>query len=315
METTGKHLIGCSLGIFLSYFFYGLIQEKITKSKFGIENEKFSCILSLVFVQCIINGFVAYIATNIIGKGSVQNQVPKKFYALCSLTYIGAMFASNYSLQHVNYPTQVIGKSAKPIPVMILGVLWAKKIYPIRKYVFVIMITTGVILFLMKDFSSFKINTGSFFGFGEFLLLVSLALDGLTGAVQDDLRMKFNIRAYDLMLNMNLWSLLYLFPAILISQEFTSFIQFITRHPSVINLIIGFGLTSAIGQIFIFAAITNFGPLMTSIVTTTRKFFTILASVIIFQHPITFTQGIGTSLVFLGLILDQMYGKERKLKN
>jgi len=111
---------------------------------------------------------------------------------------------------------------------MILGVLWAKKSYPMRKYGFVTMITCGVMLFLMKDFS-FKINTGSFFGFGEFLLvrfkqnksllyyfqLVSLALDGLTGAVQDDLRMKFNIRAYDLMLNMNVWSLLYLFPGII----------------------------------------------------------------------------------------------------
>nr|AKN21643.1 slc35b-3 [Schmidtea mediterranea] len=314
MEGTRKHLFGCSLGIFFSYFFYGIIQEKITKSKFGRENDKFTCILTLVFIQCIINAIIAFIAMKLQNNEVVKSRVPKRLFAFCSLTYIGAMFASNYSLQHVNYPTQVLGKSAKPIPVMILGVLWAKKSYPLRKYGFVFMITLGVMLFLMKDFSSFKLSNSSVIGFGEILLLISLAFDGITGAVQDDLRTKYNVRAYDLMLNMNLWSLVYLFPAILISKEFTVFAQFIIKHPEILTWVVGFGLTSALGQIFIFASITNFGPLMTSIVTTTRKFFTILASVIIFQNPMNFIQGIGTGLVFLGLVLDQMYGKERKLK-
>ena len=42
-------------------------------------------------------------------------------YALCACSYLGAMVASNTALQHVNYPTQVLGKSCKPIPVMLLG--------------------------------------------------------------------------------------------------------------------------------------------------------------------------------------------------
>ena len=44
-------------------------------------------------------------------------------YALCACSYLGAMVASNAALQYVNYPTQVLGKSCKPIPVMILGML------------------------------------------------------------------------------------------------------------------------------------------------------------------------------------------------
>ena len=42
-------------------------------------------------------------------------------YALCACSYLGAMVASNAALQYVNYPTQVLGKSCKPIPVMLLG--------------------------------------------------------------------------------------------------------------------------------------------------------------------------------------------------
>jgi len=58
--------------------------------------------------------------------------------------------------------------------------------------------------------------------------------------------------------------------------------------------------------------VTSFGPLPCSIVTTTRKFFTILGSVIIFGNPINSRQWAGTLLVFLGLGLDSAYGKEKK---
>ena len=62
----------------------------------------------------------------------------------------------------------------------------------------------------------------------------------------------------------------------------------------------------------IFITVTSFGPLPCSIVTTTRKFFTILGSVIIFQNPMVPRQWLATLFVFLGLALDSMYGKEKK---
>lgn len=46
--------------------------------------------------------------------------------------------------------------------------------------------------------------------------------------------------------------------------------------------------------------VVYFGPLTCSIITTTRKFFTILASVILFANPISAMQWVGTVLVFLG---------------
>ncbi|RLV76346.1 hypothetical protein DV515_00017072 [Chloebia gouldiae] len=46
--------------------------------------------------------------------------------------------------------------------------------------------------------------------------------------------------------------------------------------------------------------VVYFGPLTCSIITTTRKFFTILASVVLFANPISPMQWVGTVLVFLG---------------
>lgn len=68
---------------------------------------------------------------------------------------------------------QVLGKSAKPIPVMVMGVLFAHKRYPLAKYFCVLLITIGVALFIYKDSknSSKGLDADHTFGIGEMLLV------------------------------------------------------------------------------------------------------------------------------------------------
>lgn len=68
-------------------------------------------------------------------------------------------------------------------------------------------------------------------------------------------------------------------------------------------------ITGAVGQLFIFIMVASFGPLACSVVTTTRKFFTVLCSVIFFGNPLTSRQWFGAALVFAGLFLDAAFGK------
>ncbi len=68
------------------------------------------------------------------------------------------MLASNESLQHVSYPTQVLGKSIKPVPVMFLGVLIARKRYPLLKYICVFMIVIGELGFAKMRTKTLKKN-------------------------------------------------------------------------------------------------------------------------------------------------------------
>lgn len=78
----------------------------------------------------------------------------------------------------------MVGKAAKPIPVMVLGVLIGRKVYPLRKYFFVLLIVLGVVLFMYKDQPKKATEEVMGFGIGEVLLILSLVMDGLTGAVQ-----------------------------------------------------------------------------------------------------------------------------------
>jgi len=220
------------------------------------------------------------------------------------------MLASNYALEFVNYPTQVIGKSVKPIPVMLLGVVLARKKYPVQKYIFVLLIVVGVVLFMYQP-NNIKANNEDSrgIGWGEFLLMLSLALDGVTGGVQDKLRKEYDSQTHRMMLWMNMWSILYVVIGLVLTGEGVQFIYFVYKYPKVMYQLLAFAVCSAIGQHFIFLTINLFGPLTASIITTTRKFFTILASVFIFSHPMSALQWFGTVLVFGGLTLDLLYGK------
>lgn len=307
MEKNTK-LFVCAIGIFVCYFYYGLLQEKITRGNYGEgENrEKFTCILALVFFQCVVNYIFAKIVLATVMKQGEDN-TRTLYYSSSALTYLLAMVCSNMALQWVNYPTQVVGKSGKPIPVMILGVLLGKKNYPLRKYLFVLLIVIGVVVFMFKDGKSGE--GSSVLGFGEFLLVLSLMMDGLTGAIQERMRSEYKTKSGHMMLSMNLWSTIYLGVAIIITGEGLMFVNFVQRHPSLVWQLITFSIAGALGQFFIFLTVSDFGPLPCSIITTTRKFFTVLGSVILFGNSLLPRQWFATVIVFTGLFLDSIYGK------
>lgn len=310
------HFAKCFVGIFVSYWVFGIVQEWITRHSYGPNKERYTFTYCLVFVQCLANTIVAklIIASHSAEKKKKTADTTKVWmFPLCALTYMCAMLASNEALQHVSYPTQVIGKSIKPVPVMILGVLLAGKRYRSIKYAAILMIVTGIVLFMKKDHVAKESNNDKpLIGFGEILLLLSLAADGLTGAVQDKMNSQHRTDPHQMMYNMNFWSTLYLAVAILGSGEIVEFLVFVSKYQSVLGYMALLSVCGSVGQHFIFSTITAFGPLRCSLVTTTRKFFTVLGSVFLFNNPISSKQWIGVALVFIGLAIDSKYGKEIK---
>lgn len=305
-------LLFYALGIFVCYFYYGILQEEITKTQYGPKKEKFVYAQSLLFFSCIMNAVFAKIMLSTFLKQGVDT-TRRSYYVISAMTYLGAMLASTISLQFVNYTTQVVGKSCKPIPVMVLGVLIGGKRYSLSKYLSILVVVLGVGLFIYKDGKSSQASS-SITGTGELLLLVSLILDGLTGAVQEWMKSDYQTKSGHMMLMTNLWSTLYLLFAQLFTQEVWAFLAFLQRYPSLFLDILLFALTGALGQTLIFRTVSEYGPLPCSVVTTTRKFFTVLGSVIIFNNPLATRQWIGVVLVFTGLMADAYFGKTSKVK-
>lgn len=143
-------------------------------------------------------------------KPQKEDTTPRSYYAVSALTYLLAMVSSNMALRWVPYPTQVVGKSAKPIPVMILGVLIGRKSYSWIRYACVLTIVVGVVLFMYKESKAPAVVATDKTGLGELLLILSLSMDGLTGAVQERMRSSSAPSGQQMMFAMNFWSTLML---------------------------------------------------------------------------------------------------------
>lgn len=86
--------------------------------------------------------------------------------------------------------------------------------------------------------------------------------------------------------------------------EATRFTEFAIRHPILLLHLLMLVTCGCIGQLFIFLMVASFGPLACSVVTTTRKFFTVLFSVVFFGNVLSWRQWTGAIVVFTGLFAD-----------
>jgi len=300
-------------GIYVSYLLFGLFQEKLNERTFGPSEVKFKNTSFLLLVQCLLDVIGAYFVVKLFR--IPPDSVPIFEYIPIAFTYISAMFCSNYAIHFVSYPVMVLAKSCKPIPVMILSRIVLRNQQSLLKYICVLLITTGVIFFVYEMEGHNKTMHSSS-NFGLSLLALSLTLDGITGPFQEKLKKTYESKPAHMMFWCNLLSALFLSFELLFTGHGMEGIRFCLQFPEVITDILGFGITSAIGQIFIYLTLFKFGSLTLSLVTTTRKFFTIVFSVILFGHKLSLGQWLGISFVFLGLGVDifNSYRPKRAVK-
>ena len=113
-------------------------------------------------------------------------------------------------------------------------------------------------------------------------------------------------------LYVNLWALAAVGSMTVVTQR-TAFLDFIRQYPQSLAELGKVSLLSGIGQVFVFATIVVFDPLVLSIVTTTRKVGTIVVSTLYFGHNLGAMQWMGVMILFCGLIYsdlaDALYDK------
>jgi UDP-galactose transporter B1 len=232
-------LLVCVLGMVSSLTMYGIVLEYVTSGGRKLHE------LSFVFVTTSIYALTAFIARSLFGEKPTA--ISKYQMLTLSLTSIASTFTSVRSLRYVIYPVQVLFKSCKPVPVMIFGIILGKK-YPLKKYVNVVIITTGVALFMSGGSSTRSSgSTGADTTLiGALMLSISLCFDGATGAYEDKLMAKDSVEPFDLMYNIQLGKAVISFVCLVITNGLPDFIQ--TLNHGGLSLV-ALGLTGALGQV------------------------------------------------------------------
>lgn len=254
-------------------------------------------------------------------KGGSAKSLLKSYAFISFVSSLASPFGF-LSLSHISFPTLLLGKSCKLVPVMLMNILLYRRKFPLHKYALVGMVTAGIWAFMAFKEGGKKVGgreTSSALGLG--LLGINLILDGIVNSTQDQVFTVYTLDGPQMMLFMNIFSTLLtssvlLFPTSLTPSLFvpldssnsfnalSSALAFISSHPTVLRDIVLFGLTGAVGQLFIFFTLSTYGSLTLVTITVTRKMVTMLLSVFVFNHSLTKGQWGGVGIVFAAIAME-----------
>merc|ERR1719215_1010906 len=96
----------------------------------------------------------------------------------------------------------------------------------------------------------------------------------------------------------NLFSASFTLMSLIISGELWYSLGFASAHPTALLHICILSLCGACGQLLIFYTIKKFGPLVFTIIMTTRQLIATILSAIIYGHEISLGGFLGATIVF-----------------
>ncbi|XP_053679729.1 adenosine 3'-phospho 5'-phosphosulfate transporter 1 [Anopheles nili] len=293
----------CLVGLMGSYLTWGVLQEKIMTQEYeGPEKRKshFKDSQFLVFSNRVLGFLIT--AVYLVGKRQFRHRAPLYKYSFASFSNIMSAWFQYEALKFVNFPTQVLAKSCKIIPVMIMGKIISRNKYEFYEYLTAVMISVGMIFFLTGSTDESK-STAMTTLTGVLLLTFYMIFDSFTSNWQGELFKSYSMSSIQMMCGVNLFSTLFTGASLAMQGGFYSSLVFAVDHPKFVVDCVVLSISSAIGQLFIFYTIATFGAVVFTIIMTLRQAIAILLSCLIYQHRISSLGVIGVLIVFLAIFL------------
>mmetsp|Transcript_25744 Transcript_25744/g.63043 ORF Transcript_25744/g.63043 Transcript_25744/m.63043 type:complete len:157 (-) Transcript_25744:316-786(-) len=132
-------------------------------------------------------------------------------------------------------------------------------------------------------------------------LLMYISFDSFTSQWQDKVYTQYgrsNVDPYQMMLGVNISAICITTAGLVITGDFPIVAEFLRANPIVFRYNIITAITSASGQLCIFYTIKEFGPIVFTIIMTTRQMMSICISALVFGHPISANALLGAAVVF-----------------
>ncbi|GLC44683.1 hypothetical protein PLESTB_000974700 [Pleodorina starrii] len=310
------HIAWCVVGIVGCLMLYGVLQERIMTMPFGegAAGEVFKYSLFLVLCNRLTTCAVAIVMLVHDGKyQEIKPVAPIWTYFAVSLSNVIATTCQYEALKYVSFPVQTLGKCAKMLPVMLWGIVMLRKKYKAADWGLALVITGGCTVFLLTGEVKSKVSESLWHSsvYGIALMLGYLGFDGFTSTFQDKLFKGYNMTTYNQMLYTTLCSSILSAVGLFSSGQLPKAISFASRHPDALSSMITLSLAATVGALFISYTIKTFGALVFATIMTTRQFLSILLSCVLFAHPLSGGQWVGSVMVF-GALYYQGFAKKDK---
>ncbi|KAM5555076.1 UDP-galactose/UDP-glucose transporter 2 [Rosa sericea] len=282
----------CSSGFFFGYLVNGVCEEYV------YNRLKFSYGWYFTFVQGFVYLFLIYLQ----GFTTKQMVNPWKTYVKLSAVLMGSHGLTKGSLAFLNYPAQLMFKSTKVLPVMIMGAFipGLRRKYPPHEYVSAILLVVGLILFTLADAQT----SPNFSVIGVVMVSGALVMDSFLGNLQEAIfTMNPETTQMEMLFCSTVVGLPFLVPPMILTGELFKAWSSCSQHPYVYGVLVFEAMATFIGQVSVLSLIALFGAATTAMITTARKAVTLLLSYLIFTKPLTEEHGTGLLLIGMGITL------------
>jgi len=225
------------------------------------------------------------------------------------------------ALQHINYPAKTLIKSSRVVFTMLLGIIISGKKYKRREYFNVLLLVTGLVIFLHADAKSSAV----FHPIGVIMLCTALLSDGLLNNYSEFAMNQYEVGHDAFQLHVSSVACVALALASFFRGEFVEGVKFfsvpgtyeeitnghiptwsVNEKILVVILFSSFGLFGASCA----GAITKtHGAFYMSLTTTSRKALSLMVSFIVFPNTCTFQHSVGIAIFMFALIMKSLKPK------
>lgn len=266
----------CFVGLNISYLSWGLLQEKIITQEYRDADGRtahFRDSQFLVFVNRAL-AFAVAGAWLRLTQTAQRHRAPLFKYSYASLSNIMSAWFQYEALKFVSFPTQVLAKSCKIMPVMLMGRIVSRTRYEFYEYLTACLISLGMVCFLLgsaDDATTAHQRTSITTMAGVLLLTLYLVFDSFTANWQSDLFRTYQMTPVQMMCGVSGFSTLFTAASLAVQGGFAESVQFAAAHPKFVVDCVVLSASSAVGQLFIFYTISKFGAVGFTIIMTIRQ--------------------------------------------
>lgn len=306
-----EQVLWCCLyggGVIGMLVIYGVLQERIMTIPY--EGPEGAVIFEHSVFLIFLNRVAAVIFSLFMAiqhKEQLENTAPLWKYLVVSLANVFASSCQYEALKYVSFAVQMLGKSFKMMPVMIWGMLINNKSYTWQDWLIAAAVTGGVTEFLMTGPTNPNNSQGNSVK-GILLLVLFLAFDGLTSAMQEKLFKEHQTSKFNQMFYINSLSSFVSLSTLLTTGQLLPSFSFFFSHARFAVDAVTLSASAVGGQFFIYSQVQAFGALVYAATMNVRQVVSIIVSYVTYQHHITPFQVMGLTLVFAALLYKSFVG-------
>lgn len=280
-------LLGAA-GIYGAFLMQGIAHEKLI-SYFRFKES---------FFMTLVQFFSYSLLSLPRGKGLLTGKTkifaPLYHYIITAITLGASMTLGNIAAMKLSYPTEVLFKSSKLVPVMIGNIIFLQKIPKTIDVFSVIFTVAGLIGISLGDFK----GKNKFSTIGVVAVVGSLISDSAASNLEDKALSVYGASSDELVVVLYGIGSLLIGSVSIITGDFFSALNRIREHPECIPYLIAFGALGSIGIQFIYLIMKSYGSLTTVMMTSLRKAMTVALSFLIYKDK-KFTKFHAVSIVMV----------------